>query len=42
MVGEDLETGETVKAGCHGRVEAISFSGDDHALVVVISPAMTI
>ncbi|MBC8446953.1 MAG: YibE/F family protein [Chloroflexi bacterium] len=38
-VGEDFETGETVKAGCHGRVEGISFIADDHALVVVIRPA---
>jgi hypothetical protein len=38
-VGEDFETGEIVKAGRHGQVEAISFSGDDHALIVVISPA---
>ena len=37
-VGEDFETGEIVKAGCHGQVEAVSFSGDDHALIVVISP----
>lgn len=36
VVGEDIETGETVHAGCHGTVEAISFAGADHALVVLI------
>lgn len=38
VVGEDFETGETVKAGCHGRVEGINFIADDHALVVAIRP----
>ena len=37
-VGEDFETGETVKAGCHGEVEGINFIADDHALVIGIRP----
>ncbi len=35
-VGADYESGEVVTAGCHGRVEAVTFSGGEHALVVVI------
>jgi hypothetical protein len=34
-VGVDYESGE-VAAGCHGRVVAVTFSGGEHALTVVI------
>ena len=36
VIGMDSETGEMVKAGRHGRVEAVSFSGGGHALTIVI------
>jgi hypothetical protein len=36
VVGMDFETGEMVKAGRHGRVEAVGFSGGRHALTIVI------
>ncbi len=36
VVGIDNESGETVTAGCHGRVVAVTFSGGEHALIVVI------
>jgi hypothetical protein len=35
-IGNDAATGEPVLAGIHGVVEAIGFSGADHALNVVI------
>jgi hypothetical protein len=35
-VGVDYESGEVVTAGCQGRVEAVTFSGGEHALTVVI------
>ena len=35
-VGVDYESGEVVTAGCHGRVEAVTFSGGEHSLTVVI------
>ena len=38
IVGEDADTGEEVRANCDGLVEAISFSGADHALIVLIQP----
>lgn len=38
VIGKDAETGETIHAGTHGRVEAVSFSGADHALIVLIQP----
>jgi beta-lactam-binding protein with PASTA domain len=36
VIGMDFETGQKVKAGRHGRVEAVSFSGGEHALTIVI------
>jgi hypothetical protein len=39
VVGTDVETGETVTAGCHGKVMGVSFSGGQHALIVTIQPA---
>lgn len=38
FVGMDHETGKEVKAGCHGRVLSVNFSGGDHSLSVVIEP----
>jgi hypothetical protein len=35
-VGVDYESGEVVTAGCHGRVEAVTAGGGEHALTVVI------
>ena len=35
-VGVDYESGEAVTARCHGRVVAVTFSGGEHALIVVI------
>ena len=35
-VGVDYESGATVTAGCRGRVVAVTFSGGEHALIVVI------
>ncbi len=35
-VGVDYESGEVVTAGCHGRVEAVTFSGGEHSLTVAI------
>ncbi|MEW6263010.1 MAG: hypothetical protein AB1641_08015 [Thermodesulfobacteriota bacterium] len=37
VVGTELETGNTLKAGCHGKVVAVDFSGGEHALTVHIS-----
>lgn len=39
-VGEYLETGEMMKAGCHGRVTGIGFDEDDRAWLVVIRPIL--
>ncbi len=36
VIGMDFETGEMVMAGRHGQVEAVGFSGGEHALVIVI------
>ena len=36
VIGMDFETGEMVRAGRHGQVEAVSFSGGEHALTIVI------
>ncbi len=36
VIGMDFETGETVRAGRHGQVKAVSFSGGGHALTIVI------
>jgi hypothetical protein len=38
VIGKEVETGESVRAGIHGQVETISFSGADHALIVLIQP----
>jgi hypothetical protein len=38
-VGVDYESGEVVSAGCHGRVVAVTFSGGEHALIVIIEKA---
>jgi hypothetical protein len=38
VVGTDVETGETVSAGCRGEVIGINFSGGEHALIVTIQP----
>jgi hypothetical protein len=35
-VGVDYESGAVALAGCNGRVVAVTFSGGDHALIVVI------
>jgi hypothetical protein len=35
-VGVDYESGAVVTAGCRGRVVAATFSGGEHALIVVI------
>ena len=35
-VGVDYDSGEVVTAGCRGRVVAVTFSGGEHALTVVI------
>lgn len=35
-IGADYESGETVRAGCRGKVTAVSFSGREHALMVKI------
>ncbi|MGO9122119.1 MAG: hypothetical protein ACLQPD_31475 [Desulfomonilaceae bacterium] len=39
IVGVDYESGEILTAGCHGRVEAVTFSGGEHSLIVVIERA---
>jgi hypothetical protein len=36
IVGQDFESTAELKAGIHGRVESISFSPEDHALLVLI------
>jgi hypothetical protein len=36
VIGEDQESGHGVVAGVHGQVEAISFSGSDQALVLLV------
>lgn len=36
VIGEDVSTGEPVKAGFHGVVEAIGFDSEDHALSVLV------
>jgi hypothetical protein len=36
VIGQDAESGEEVTAGCYGWVQAVTFSGGDHALVVLI------
>ena len=36
IVGEDSESMADLKAGVYGRVESISFSAEDHALLVLI------
>ncbi len=36
VVGIDHGSGEMVTAGCRGRVVAVTFSGGEHALFVVI------
>lgn len=38
VVGADIENGEAVKAGCHGKIMDIRFSGGEHALTVIIQP----
>jgi hypothetical protein len=36
IVGRNFETGETVMAGCYGRVESINFNAANHTLLVLI------
>lgn len=36
VVGIDYESGELITAGCRGRVVAVTFSGGEHALIVVV------
>ena len=38
VVGTAVETGETVIAGCHGKVIGVHFSGGEHALIVTVHP----
>jgi hypothetical protein len=38
VIGEDWATADLVKAGVEGTVEAISFSGVDHALLILVRP----
>ncbi len=38
-VGVDYDSGDVVTAGCHGQVVAVTFSGGEHALIVIIERA---
>jgi hypothetical protein len=38
VVGTEVQTGQTVTAGCRGKVIGVNFSGGEHALVVTIQP----
>lgn len=35
-IGEDLETRESLRAGVHGQVQGIHFSGGEHVLIVLV------
>lgn len=38
VIGEDVESGEEILAGIHGIVDAVQFSGSEHAMMVVVRP----